>query len=212
MPLTKGDWLTYIGTFAFYIKARRALAQSDSRLGSNSETRLPQPRSSAEKPKASGLDNKTSTLPTAEREIASYMDSPKYIILLVEDNLVNQKVLGKQLRKAGCTVHVANHGQEALDILRQTSLWRGNNSGGELDLILMDLEMPIMDGLTCTRKIRQFQQEGDIVKHVPVVAVTANARTEQVNVALAAGMVGDAELPSPACTCPCIILYTSFST
>lgn len=49
--------------------------------------------------------------------------------------------------------------------------------------------MPIMDGLTCTRMIRDYEADGTIVKHVPIIAVTANARLEQIETALAAGMV-----------------------
>jgi CheY-like chemotaxis protein len=54
---------------------------------------------------------------------------------------------------------------------------------------LMDLEMPIMDGLTCARTIRDYEADGTIVKHVPIIAVTANARLEQIETAIAAGMV-----------------------
>jgi CheY-like chemotaxis protein len=49
--------------------------------------------------------------------------------------------------------------------------------------------MPIMDGLTCTRKIRELERKGDIIRHIPIIAVTANARMEQINTALEAGMV-----------------------
>lgn len=52
----------------------------------------------------------------------------------------------------------------------------------------MDLEMPIMDGVTCVMRIRELQEEGTIVRHVPVIAVTANARSEQVARAKEAGM------------------------
>jgi len=58
-----------------------------------------------------------------------------------------------------------------------------------LGVVLMDQEMPIMDGLTCTRKIRELEQEGMLTGHVPIIAVTANARPEQVDTALGAGMV-----------------------
>ena len=61
----------------------------------------------------------------------------------------------------------------------------------ELSLILMDLEMPIMDGLTCTRRIRDLEREGKITSHVNIIAVTANTRMEQMQVAVDAGMVGD---------------------
>lgn len=115
-----------------------------------------------------------------------------YHILLVEDNLINQKVLSKQLRNTGCTVYVANHGVEALDFLSTTTLWKDGSldqNRNELSVILMDLEMPIMDGLTCTRKIRDLEREGKLKHHVPIIAVTANARSEQMDIALEAGMV-----------------------
>jgi CheY-like chemotaxis protein len=53
----------------------------------------------------------------------------------------------------------------------------------------MDLEMPVMDGLTAARTIREYEADGTIVKHVPIIAVTANARLEQIETAKAAGMV-----------------------
>ena len=59
----------------------------------------------------------------------------------------------------------------------------------ELSIILMDLEMPIMDGLACTRRIRDLEREGKIMGRVPIIAVTANTRTEQIEQALEAGMV-----------------------
>lgn len=119
----------------------------------------------------------------------SSTSGPLYHILLVEDNLVNQKVLSKQLRKAGCTVHVANHGEEALARLKESRLWNGNTAGTEVEIVLMDLEMPVMDGLTCARHIRELQKEGTLVRHVPLIAVTANAREEQIEISMAAGMV-----------------------
>lgn len=115
--------------------------------------------------------------------------SQAFDILLVEDNLVNQKVLSKQLQNAGCVVHVANHGQEALEFLEKSCLWSGNPGGHAVDIVLMDLEMPVMDGLTCARRIRELQSQSMLVTHVPVIAVTANARKEQIEVSIAAGMV-----------------------
>lgn len=115
-----------------------------------------------------------------------------YHILVVEDNLINQKVLSKQLRHVGCTVYVANHGVEALEFLEKTAMWNNSLSGQErlrLDLILMDLEMPIMDGLSCTRRIRELEGEGQINCHVQIIAISANSRTEQMELAIAAGIV-----------------------
>jgi CheY-like chemotaxis protein len=58
-----------------------------------------------------------------------------------------------------------------------------------LSVLLMDLEMPVMDGLSCVRRIREMQRDGQLRSHVPVIAVTANARSEQITVAMQTGMV-----------------------
>lgn len=164
-----------LGTFAFYIKGRKSTSYSttvSSRMF-GAETSLCIP--------ACGSHPST---PIRLRY--------NYHVLLVEDNLINQKVLSKQLRGIGCTVHVANHGVEALDFLAKTTLWDDGPPSDQrmaLSFILMDLEMPIMDGLTCCRRIRDLQREGKINCHVPIIAVTANARTEQMDVAIDAGMV-----------------------
>jgi CheY-like chemotaxis protein len=120
-------------------------------------------------------------------------------VLIVEDNLVNQKVLSKQLRNLGCAITVANHGEEALAQLRKTKYWRPGttfiaattamSAGDELSAILMDLEMPVMDGLTCTRKIRELEAAGRLAGHAPIIAVSANARSAHVESAIEAGMV-----------------------
>ncbi|KAK4442303.1 hypothetical protein QBC34DRAFT_418938 [Podospora aff. communis PSN243] len=109
-------------------------------------------------------------------------------ILVVEDNLINQKVLVKQLRKHGCPVSVANDGIECLDYLATTHFLAPD--GVPLSVILMDLEMPNMDGLTCVREIRRMEAEGKMLggRKVPVVAVTANVRDEQVESAKRSGM------------------------
>ncbi|KAL2062733.1 hypothetical protein VTL71DRAFT_5805 [Oculimacula yallundae] len=158
-------------TFAFYIKARRSVD-------------VPNHPSTGSTPNLLPID--TSRSSPRDSKIRR-----NYHILLVEDNLINQKVLSKQLRSAGCIVHVANHGGEAIDFLAKTALWHDCKKSGigiNLSLILMDLEMPIMDGLACTRRIRDLENEGKIGSHVPIIAVTANTRMEQLNMAIAAGM------------------------
>lgn len=111
-------------------------------------------------------------------------------ILIVEDNLVNQRVLQKQLRNHGCITHVANHGGEALTKLRESTFWATpGQDATQVDVVLMDQEMPVMDGLTCTKRIRELEREGKLNRHVPIIAVTANARSEQINTAMEAGMV-----------------------
>jgi CheY-like chemotaxis protein len=106
-----------------------------------------------------------------------------------KDPCSNQKVLAKQLRNNGYRVSVTNHGLECLSFIETTKFWTANNGVGEgLMVILMDWEMPIMDGLTCVRRIRELEREGKITGHVPVVAVTANARSQQRRAAEEAGM------------------------
>ncbi|GAM86488.1 hypothetical protein ANO11243_045020 [Dothideomycetidae sp. 11243] len=132
--------------------------------------------------------------------------SQKYSILVVEDNLVNQAVLSKQLRKIGHEVHTASDGNEALKFIQTTKSWRAladTPMGGsfahdaprrnssyqvQLSVILMDVEMPGMDGLTCAAEIRRLQRDGLIEGHLPIIAVSANARVEQVNQAISCGM------------------------
>ena len=116
--------------------------------------------------------------------------SPPVHVLIVEDNIINQTVLKKQLIAQKWVVHVANHGGEALDFLRRSRFLRGSESSGEeLSVVLMDQEMPIMDGLTCVKLIRNMEKSGELVAHIPIIAVTANARSEQVKVLEDAGMV-----------------------
>jgi CheY-like chemotaxis protein len=128
-------------------------------------------------------------LPTRGRNsISSASETLK--ILVVEDNLVNQQVLAKQLRKAGFIVYLANHGGEALELVKESRFWKGREDDGfDVHVILMDLEMPVMDGTTAARKIREMQLAGNLVQHIPVIAVTANTREEQVKTTLEAGIV-----------------------
>ena len=82
-------------------------------------------------------------------------------ILVVEDNITNQMVLKGMLRKLGCTVDVADNGVKALEIMQTENF----------DLILMDCQMPIMDGFETTTRIRS----GDVSQsNIPIIAVTAN--------------------------------------
>ncbi|CAN9205051.1 unnamed protein product [Alternaria sp. RS040] len=107
-------------------------------------------------------------------------------ILVVEDNLVNQKVLVKQLMKAGCVTSTADNGVWALKHLVKTRFCV--TDGIPLDIILIDCEMPEMDGLTCCRKIRQMEQRKEVSKHIPIIAVTANIRGGQIDNARDAGV------------------------
>ncbi|MBU0481420.1 MAG: response regulator [Proteobacteria bacterium] len=108
-------------------------------------------------------------------------------VLLVEDNPVNQKLALILIKKQGCVVDVAGDGVAALDKVKN----------GVYDLILMDIQMPNMDGLTATRKIREIESLGQRDEYeclagrqdpVPIVGLTAHARAEDRQKCLDAGM------------------------
>ncbi|KAG9674311.1 putative histidine kinase HHK19p, partial [Aureobasidium melanogenum] len=81
----------------------------------------------------------------------------KTTLLVVEDNILNQRVLKKQLIKHGYEVHVASNGQEALDFLTNPT------RQVQIDCILMDVVMPVMDGLTAAKRIREWERQGSFV-------------------------------------------------
>ncbi len=97
-------------------------------------------------------------------------------VLLTEDNSVNQKVATRMLSKLGCSVALAKNGQEAVVFSAQETF----------DLILMDVHMPILDGLEATREIRARERE--IGGHIPIVAMTANAMEGDREMCLDSGM------------------------
>ncbi len=97
-------------------------------------------------------------------------------VLLAEDNPMNQKLACRLLEKRGCRVTVANNGQEALDHLEVATF----------DVVLMDVQMPILDGLSATRAIRSREKaQGG---HVPIIALTAHAMRGDREKCLGAGM------------------------
>ncbi len=95
-------------------------------------------------------------------------------LLLVEDNEINQLIAEELLRSVGYTVDTANNGQEAIDLLQAKSY----------DLVLMDIQMPVMDGLTASKTIREMPAFNDI----PIVAMSAHAMTGDKEISLAHGM------------------------
>ena len=97
-------------------------------------------------------------------------------VLLVKDNPVNQKVAIRMLQKLGCVVELAENGQQALEKLERASY----------DIVLMDMQMPVMDGLTATRLLRQREQQTG--HHQVVIALTANAMQTDRELCLEAGM------------------------
>ncbi|MBC1295847.1 response regulator, partial [Nostoc sp. UCD122] len=119
----------------------------------------------------------TSSIPTSSAPNPSTQFQLK--ILLAEDNLVNQKVALKQLQSLGYKADVAANGEEVLQLLEKIPY----------DLILMDCQMPILDGLETTKEIHRWQEDAFVLRRRPVViAMTANAMKEDQQMCLNAGM------------------------
>ncbi|KAI5270631.1 hypothetical protein E4T47_05965 [Aureobasidium subglaciale] len=202
-------------TFSFYIKARRAvendLSISDGTLTTPTlNTPVTYTRDPALKSSEANLDVRATTRQhnsVRKMSVAAAdhtEEQPHLHVLVVEDNIINQRVMAQQLRRLGCTVHLANHGLEALEFLRKTAFWSepptaatgeslsptsiSSSEITSLSVILMDLEMPVLGGLDTVKRIRSLQDEGQLISHVPVIAVTANARSEQIGHAIECGM------------------------
>ena len=99
-------------------------------------------------------------------------------ILLVEDNILNQRITTFSLKKFNHEVDIANNGLEAVN------KYRDNN----YDVILMDIMMPVMDGLEATFQIRKYEKETEGKQHTPVIAITANTLDNDRDKCLATGM------------------------
>lgn len=99
-------------------------------------------------------------------------------ILLVEDNLLNQRIVTFSLKKYNHEVTIANNGVEAIEKFKQL----------KFDVILMDIMMPVMDGLEATVKIREIEDSANIVKRTPIIALTANTMDNDRDKCLSYGM------------------------
>jgi two-component system, sensor histidine kinase and response regulator len=107
----------------------------------------------------------------------------KLQLLLTEDNPVNQKLAERLLEKMGHEVTLAVNGQEAVDLVQRKTF----------DLILMDIQMPVMGGVEATQKIREWQMRTGI--HIPIIAMTAHAMAGDAEKYLQAGMDGYVSKP-----------------
>lgn len=135
-------------TFAFYVAARRSTQPAETIDGAIGLKRIAghNPRSRSV-PSSAALKGSSSRNQQAADHAPGEQKAVVKKVLIVEDNLVNQKVLQKQLKNIGTEVHVANHGGEALEKLMQSTYWRDGNTTGErieLGVVLMDQEMPVM--------------------------------------------------------------------
>jgi two-component system, sensor histidine kinase and response regulator len=130
----------------------------------------------------SGDEPRLACLPAAPRANTTFRG---HRILLVEDNPVNQRVAQRLLQRLAAEVTIANNGVEALERMAE----------GAFDAVLMDCQMPVMDGFTATLKIREMERESGLGKRMPIIALTANVMSEDREQCIAAGM--DAHLGKP---------------
>ena len=105
-------------------------------------------------------------------------------ILLVEDNPINQRLATMALSKKGHRISVAQHGEEALSMLNHA----------QFDIVLMDIQMPVMDGIQATQLLRQREAESGSGP-MPIIAMTANAMVGDREECIAAGMNGYVSKP-----------------
>jgi CheY-like chemotaxis protein len=113
-----------------------------------------------------------------EGERKNYDDAPNLEadVLLAEDNLINQEIAIELLKQKGARVDVANNGAEAVEAVKAK----------RYDVVFMDVQMPVMDGLEATRRIRELP--GCDPEHLPIVAMTAHAMQEDYQKSMVAGM------------------------
>ncbi|KAG9193014.1 hypothetical protein G6011_03049 [Alternaria panax] len=186
-------------TFGFYLKCKRMNAQTPTPARNTVKHALEAEHAVSSREIMAATASQISVATTAAKDKPVDVDMPlspndkkdeaeddQLHVLVVEDNLVNQKVLVKQLTKAGCVTKTADNGVWALEHLLKTKFCV--TDGIPLNIILMDCEMPEMDGLTCCKKIREMEQRKEVTRHVPIIAVTANIRGGQMNDAKDAGM------------------------
>jgi CheY-like chemotaxis protein len=115
-----------------------------------------------------------------QRNVVSLQAKRQLQVLLAEDNPVNMLLASTLLRREGYTVTTATNGQDVLNVLA---------GGTRPDLIIMDVEMPVLDGLEATRCIRRKEADRSLSR-VPILALTANVQRADIDACLEAGMDG----------------------
>ncbi|MEH2104807.1 MAG: ATP-binding protein [Nostoc sp.] len=163
-------------TFYFTIAASVLPEESAGASAVFSQQEIPK---AIESPQVEELAFKSQELFSVPESSSPSPDFHKLRILLTEDNLVNQKIALKQLKSLGYSADIANNGKEALQLLEKIPY----------DLILMDCQMPILDGLETTKQIHRWQESSFASGRRPVViAMTANAMKQDKQMCLDAGM------------------------
>ena len=148
----------------------RISVQSTVGVGSAFRVELPLPR--VEAPRESGR-RRTRTMPSVRlpREL---------VVVVAEDNTISQRITERMVRRLGCRVLSAGTGVEAVAHMR-----RAVESRSQVDAVLMDCQMPVMDGYAATRAIRQLAAS---IADTPIIALTAGILSEDIERSLAAGM------------------------
>ncbi|KAA3611782.1 MAG: response regulator [Planctomycetota bacterium] len=124
-----------------------------------------------------GLSGKAIEKTATDSEGLDHTEGPPLRVLLVEDNPVNSRVATRALEKLGHQVHWVTDGSKAVQARQRD----------EYDLIFMDLQMPVMDGMTATAEIRKYEADHEI-SPIPIIAMTANAMAEDRMKCLEGGM------------------------
>ncbi|WPG99811.1 Hypothetical protein R9X50_00263000 [Acrodontium crateriforme] len=121
----------------------------------------------------------------AESDSPDVKKESKIHVLLVEDNLINQRIVARKLQAKGFAVTTANNGREAVDVFTAS-----RQPSDAFKIILMDQEMPVMDGNAAARVIRNIEatETKKAPRRIPILGVSANVRPEQQDEMLAAGM------------------------
>jgi CheY-like chemotaxis protein len=109
-------------------------------------------------------------------------------VLLVEDNAINQRIIQRKLISKNFRVSTANNGCEAVEFIAAAFEKESQRQDEAVDVVLMNQEMPIMDGNAATVQIRKIEREIGREVRVPIVGVSANARKEQLQATIDHGM------------------------
>jgi len=126
-----------------------------------------------------------------ERDAGPWLlQSPALTVLVVEDNYVSQKLIEKIIQKHGWKAILANHGGEAIDVIKRSVWWNNYVPNAiEFDAVAMDTCMPVMSGMECIMNIREMEQMRRLNAHIPIVGMLADSRPDSVEKMFGAGMV-----------------------
>ena len=187
-------------TFAFFIKIRRATKPQDTSdyvsahapsTASHQSIKdsVPTPSTTTD------LHSETASTQHSTPPSSEMPPRPTHI-LIVDDDTTNQAVLKRALEKQNFIAKVASNGQECLRHVKSSTFWSDNEgvymANGrplQIDVILMDKEMPIMNGIDCTKAIRELEREGEIKGHIPIILVSGDARASHVDLSREIGFV-----------------------